>query len=74
MKPIIKPLGFLKQYIDNKDSIQVEAGNSIRTILTTHGIPSELVAGVFINHKLITKEYILKDDDVVVLMAVIGGG
>lgn len=74
MKPIIKPLGFLKHYINEKDSIQVEAGKSIFDILQEHGIPSELVAGVFIKEKLLSKAYILKDDDIVLLMAIIGGG
>jgi sulfur carrier protein ThiS len=74
MKPTIKPLGFLKQYIKDKDSIQVDAGKSIFDVLKEHGIPNELVAGVFIKEKLISKAYILKDDDVVILMAIIGGG
>ncbi len=74
MKPIIRPLGFLKQYINDKGSIQVEAGKSIFNTLIEYGIPSDLVAGVFLKEKLISKEHILKDDDVVVLMAIIGGG
>lgn len=74
MKPIIRPLGFLKQYINDKGSIQVEAGKSIINTLIEYGIPSDLVAGVFLKEKLISKEHILKDDDVVVLMAIIGGG
>ena len=74
MKPTIRLLGFLKQYINDKGSIQVEPGKSIINTLKEYGIPSDLVAGVFLKEKLISKEYILKDDDVVVLMAIIGGG
>lgn len=74
MRPIIKPLGFLRQYIENKTSITVDAGKSIKEILMELSIPSELVAGVFIKDKMISKDYIVKDDDVVLLMAIIGGG
>ncbi len=74
MRPTIRPLGFLKQYINGKSSIEVKAGKSIIEILQEYSIPSELVAGVFLKEKLISKEYILKEEDDVVLMAIIGGG
>ena len=64
----------LKSYVDDKKEITVEAGVSVRDILVQIGINPDLVAGVFINGDLETKDYIVQDGDTVKLLAVIGGG
>ena len=74
MSAIIRPLGMLKSYIGELKETSVDAGISVRETLTTLGINPDLVAGVFVNGEQQTKDYILKDGDIVKLLAVIGGG
>ncbi len=74
MSATIRPLGMLKSIIGEVKETSVEAGVSVRQVLTMIGINPDLVAGVFVNGEQQTKDYILQDGDVVKLMAVIGGG
>lgn len=74
MSAIIRPLGMLKDYIGELEETTVEHGRSIRETLSMIGINPDLVAGVFINGEQESKDYILKDGDIVKLLAVIGGG
>jgi len=64
----------LKTYIGGRDEEEVEAGRSVRDVLTDLGIPVEVVALVMVNEEQQTKDYILKDGDQVRVLAVIGGG
>jgi sulfur carrier protein ThiS len=70
----IRPIGSLKTYTAGEAEVTVEAGRTVRATLATLGIPSEVVAGVFLNDVLIDKDYILKEGDILKLIAVIGGG
>ena len=74
MAVTIRPLGMLKTYIGELKETSVEAGLSVRETLNLIGINPDLVAGVFVNEELQTKDYILQDGDIVKLLAVIGGG
>ena len=74
MTVTIRPLGMLKTYIGELKETSVEAGLSVRETLNLIGINPDLVAGVFVNEELQTKDYILQDGDIVKLLAVIGGG
>jgi len=75
MPVILRPVGQLKSYIGGGQEVSVPAGMSIRDTLREAGIPPELVALVVVNEIHQTdKEIILKDGDVVRIMAVIGGG
>jgi sulfur carrier protein ThiS len=74
MSATIKPLGMLKSYIGDRKEVTVSSGRSVRVTLNDIGINPELVAGVFINGELETKDYVIKDGDVVKILAVIGGG
>lgn len=74
MTATIRPLGMLKTYTGDLKEISVEAGLSVRDTITNLGINPDLVAGVFVNEEQQTKDYILKDGDIVKLLAVIGGG
>jgi sulfur carrier protein ThiS len=64
----------LKTYIGELKETSVDAGQSVRESLSILGINPDLVAGVFVNDEQQTKDYILKDGDIVKLLAVIGGG
>jgi sulfur carrier protein ThiS len=74
MTATIRPLGMLKSYIGNLTETSVEAGFSIRDTLPRIGINPDLVAGVFVNGEQETKDYLIKDGDIIKLLAVIGGG
>jgi sulfur carrier protein ThiS len=64
----------LQTYIGELKETSVEAGLSVRETLKLMGINPDLVAGVFVNEELQTKDYILQDGDIVKLLAIIGGG
>ena len=70
----IHPVGQLKSFFNNQSTVTVEAGQTIREILIAAQILPELVAGVVVNGDLQTKDYILPDNDVVKLIAVMSGG
>jgi sulfur carrier protein ThiS len=74
MSATIKPLGMLKDYLGELKEASVEAGYPVREAIIAIGINPDLVAGVFVNGELETKDYILQDGDIVKLLAVIGGG
>jgi sulfur carrier protein ThiS len=74
MSAIIRPLGMLKSYTADQKEVLVEAGHNVRETLASIGINPQLVAGVFVNDEQQSKDYIIKDGDVIKVMAVIGGG
>jgi sulfur carrier protein ThiS len=74
MSALVKPIGTLKKYVDGRSQIAIGAGCTVRAALKMIGIPSEIVALVLVNDKPHAKDYYLCDEDVVVLLAVVGGG
>jgi sulfur carrier protein ThiS len=61
--------------VNDQTEIAVPSGISVREALALIKVPSEVVALVVINGVHTTdKDTLLKDGDVVKLMAVIGGG
>ncbi len=74
MSAIIRPLGMLKSYIGDQKELAVPAGIPICATLIQIGINPDLVAGVFVNGEQQAKDYVLRDGDIVKLLAVIGGG
>ena len=75
MTATLRPIGHLKGMVNDQTEITVPSGISIREALALIKVPSELVALVVVNGVHTTdKGTILKDGDVVKLMAVIGGG
>ena len=64
----------LKTYVNDQKEVTVEAGRSVHETLTDIGINPDLVAGVFVNEEQQSKAYILKEGDIVRVLAVIGGG
>jgi sulfur carrier protein ThiS len=75
MPVTLLPIGHLKSMVNNQTELTVPAGISVREALALINIPSEVVALVVINGVHQTdKDTLLKEGDVVKLMAVIGGG
>ena len=75
MPVTLRPIGHLKSMVNNQTELTVPAGISVREALTLVNIPPEVVALVVINGAHQTdKDTVLKDGDIVKLMAVIGGG
>jgi sulfur carrier protein ThiS len=70
----IRPIGILKNYIGGQNQVTVEAGRTVREAIAALGMPSEIVALVMVNEEQRPKDYILREGDVVKLMAVLGGG
>ncbi len=70
----MRPIGMLKNYINGKTEVEIVSGTSVLEVLRNNDIPSELVAGVVVNGIYQYKDYIIKDNDVVQVIAVIGGG
>jgi molybdopterin converting factor small subunit len=74
----IKPTGLLKSYTGEKGVIPLEASEfsnkSVRDVLISLNIPSEMVAMVLINGRLQEKDYLIQDGDVIQLVPLIGGG
>ena len=64
----------LKNLINGKDEYTVAVGNSVRESLKVIGINPDLIALVTVNEVMQTKDYIIQENDLVRLMAVIGGG
>jgi len=74
MSATIRPLGMLKDYLGEFKEATVETGLTVREAVDLIGINPDLVAGVFVNGEQQTKDYILREGDIVKLLAVIGGG
>ena len=74
MSAKIRPIGMLKKYTADQPEIQVESGKSVLETLANLGIPTEIVALVLVNQKHQNKDYVIQEDDLIQLMAVIGGG
>ncbi len=74
MSAVIQPLGMLKSYVGEQKQVTVDVGKSVRETLLAIGINPDLVAGVFVNDEQQSKDYLVQDDDVIKVLAVIGGG
>jgi sulfur carrier protein ThiS len=74
MTAILRLGASLKTLINGKDEYTVEAGITVRESLRNQGINPDLIALVTVNGMMQNKDYIIKETDIVRLMAVIGGG
>jgi len=74
MSATIRPIGMLKSYLAGQSEVPVEPGRTIRETLEALGIPSAVVAGALLNDVLQSKDYCIREGDVIKLIAVIGGG
>jgi sulfur carrier protein ThiS len=71
---VLRPVGMLKDYAAGQVEVTLEAGVSVREALSASGIPPELVALVLVNDAYQTKDYLIREGDVVQVFAIIGGG
>ena len=74
MPATLRPIGSLKTYTAGQAEVTVESGRTVRETLAAAGIPSEVVAGVLLNDVLLSKDYCVKEGDILKLSAIIGGG
>lgn len=74
MAATIKPIGTLKSYIGGQTEVSVDAGRTVRETVKALAIPPEIVALVMVNDAQQPKDYVVQDEDVVKLIAVMGGG
>jgi sulfur carrier protein ThiS len=74
----IKLSGLLKSYADGQPVIlvQVTEGSlkSVHDYLISLKIPSDMIAMVLVNGVLQEKDYAIRDQDIVQLIPLIGGG
>jgi len=64
----------LKALINGQTEYVIDAGKTVKETLSLIGIKPEVVALVTVNEIMETKEYVIRENDIVRLMAVIGGG
>jgi sulfur carrier protein ThiS len=57
-----------------KAEIQVESGRTVRETLASLGIVPEVVALVVVNEEQQSKDYVIREGDIIRVLAVIGGG
>jgi sulfur carrier protein ThiS len=74
MPATLKPIGALARYCGGRESIAVESGVTVREALSRSGISPELVALVLVNQEHRRKDYVVRDGDVIEVLAVVGGG
>ena len=74
MPVTIRPFGILKAYIGGQNECAVAAGKTVRQTMLDLGIPPDVVALVVVNDEQQRKDYVLQDEEVVKLLAVVGGG
>lgn len=74
MTAIIQTSSGLKSYLEGKDEFEVEAGRSVLDTLIGLNIKPELIALVIVAGEQKTKDYVIQENDLVKVMAIIGGG
>jgi sulfur carrier protein ThiS len=74
MPATIRPSGALRDVVGGLAEIHVEAGRTVRDTLAALGIVPEVVALVVVNEEQRSKDYVIKEGDIVRVLAVIGGG
>ena len=74
MSAILRLSGPLRDYNWGKPELQVEPGQTVREVVSGLGIVPETIAVVVVNEEQETKDYLIQDGDVVLVLAIIGGG
>ena len=74
MTATLRPSGALRDVVGGRSEIQVESGRTVRETLATLGIVPEVVALVVVNEQQQSKDYVIKEGDIIRVLAVIGGG
>ena len=74
MTAILKFPSAIKEFTKGRSEFIVDSGRSIREIISDTGVDPVIIALVVVNGVQESKEYIVKDDDVIKALAIIGGG
>jgi sulfur carrier protein ThiS len=74
MSATLRPSGALRDIVGGRSEIQVEIGRTVRETLSALGIVPEVVALVVVNEEQKSKEYVIREGDIIRVLAVIGGG
>lgn len=74
MSAKLRFVGQLKSLVGGQNEVDVESGFTVRATLDRLGIRPELIALVMVNDEQRDKDYVFQDEDVVKVLAVIGGG
>ena len=74
MSATLRLSGALREYNEGKSELQVEPGRTVREAVTALGIVPETIAVVVVNDEQKTKDHIIQEGDVVLVLAIIGGG
>lgn len=64
----------LKTYTDGQSNVAVDAGRTVREVVTDFGMPPAIIAMILVNDEPQTRDYCLQEGDDVKLIAVVGGG
>jgi sulfur carrier protein ThiS len=70
----LRVVGHLKEHSDGRAEFDIASGQSVRQILEAIGINPDVVALVVVNESQQDKNYMVRDGDLVRVIAVIGGG
>ena len=70
----IRLSGSLRDLVQGLVEVEVAAGQTVRDAIQKIGLAPEIIAMVVVNETQESKDYIIKDGDVVRLRAIIGGG
>lgn len=74
MTAIIRTSSAFKSFLNGKDEFEVEAGLTVRETLLVLNIKPELIALVIVDSEQKSKDYVIQENDIVKVMAIIGGG
>jgi len=74
MPATLRPSGTLREIVGGQAEVQVETGRTVRETLASLGIVPEMIALVVVNEEQRPKDYVIKEGDVIRVLAVIGGG
>jgi len=74
MPATLRLSGPLRDFNGGQTEVKVQAGLTVREVLTNLGIVPETIAVVVVNDEQGNKDYVIQEGDVVRVLAIIGGG
>ena len=74
MTAVVKFPSALKEFSGGKSEFIVESGRMVKDVIRDIGFDPVIIALVIVNGVQESKEYFVKDDDIIKALAVIGGG
>lgn len=74
MKIFISALGNIKKYIQQEEEVFVEESLNLKQLKEVVGIPEKVSTVYVVNDKVENKEYIVKENDKVKFISIVGAG